>query len=78
MTNIDLYRKALAGTLKLSDAELCRLETQEKGCWDSFSQMNLIAALEEAFSIECDLDDMADFISYRAGLDILRRHSVEL
>lgn len=78
MTNLERYRKVLAETLKLSDEELSSLEDSEKGCWDSFSQMNLIAALEEEFSLECSLDDMADFISYRAGLDILRRHSVEL
>lgn len=78
MTNLERYRKALADTLKLSDAELTALETQEKGCWDSFSQMNLIAALEGAFSLECDLDDMADFVSYAAGLEILRRHGVEV
>lgn len=78
MTNLERYRKVLADSLKLSEAELAALEDSEKGCWDSFSQMNLIAALEEEFSLECSLDDMADFISYRAGLDILRRHSVEL
>lgn len=78
MTNQERYRKVLADTLKLTEAELTNLETQEKGFWDSFSQMNLIVALEKAFSIECDLDDMADFVSYRAGIEILQRHGVEL
>ena len=78
MTKLERYRKVLADSLKLTEAELSALEDSEKGCWDSFSQMNLIAALEEEFSLECSLDDMADFISYQAGLEILNRHGIEL
>lgn len=78
MTDLQRYRDVLVNTLKLTNAELLKLERKETDCWDSFSQMNLIAALEESFSIECELEDMADFTSYQAGIEILRRHGVEL
>ncbi len=77
MTNIEKYNQMMQTTLKLTDAELAALMEQEKGCWDSYSQMGLISQLEAAFGIECDLDDISDFVSYAAGLAILRRHGVE-
>lgn len=77
MSNIEKYNQMMKTTLKLTDAELAALMEQEKGCWDSFSQMGLVSQLEAAFSIECDLDDISDFVSYAAGLAILRRHEVD-
>lgn len=76
MDHLMRYRKMLMETLKLSEEELSLMEAQEVGAWDSFSQMNLIAALEETFSISCTLDDMADFVSVKAGMEILRRHNI--
>ena len=78
MSNLERYRIMLMDTLKLSEQELDELTNQDKGCWDSFSQMNLIAAMEQTFGIECSLDDMADFVSVKSGIEILKRHSVAL
>lgn len=77
MTNLNRYRSVLMDTLKLTEQEVTAIENQPKGCWDSFSQMNLIAAMEQTFSIECTLDDMADFVSYNAGIEILKRHGID-
>lgn len=39
--------------------------------WDSIGHMSLISALEEAFSISIDTDDIIDFSSYKKGKEIL-------
>jgi acyl carrier protein len=45
--------------------------------WDSIGHMALIAALEEAFGISIDIDDVVDFSSYAKGRDILQKYGVQ-
>jgi len=46
--------------------------------WDSVGHMGMIAALEEAFGIMMETDDIIDFSSYSKGIDILAKYSVSL
>lgn len=46
--------------------------------WDSIGHMSLIAALEEAFSIAMETDDIVEFSSYRKGMEIMRKYGVEI
>lgn len=39
--------------------------------WDSVGHMSMVAALEEAFGIMMETDDIIDFSSYAKGLDML-------
>lgn len=46
--------------------------------WDSIGHMSLVAALEEAFDIMMDTDDIIDFSSYKKGMEILsEKYGVE-
>ena len=40
--------------------------------------MTLMAALEDAFDIMLDTDDIIDFSSFQKGKEILKKYEVEL
>tara|TARA_X000000950_G_C13854398_1_gene635958 strand:+ start:1580 stop:1819 length:240 start_codon:yes stop_codon:yes gene_type:complete len=44
--------------------------------WDSVGHMALMAALEEAFDIVLDIDDIIEFGSYTLGMEILKKYDV--
>lgn len=44
--------------------------------WDSVGHMGMIAALEEAFNIMMDTDDIIEFSSYTVGIEKLRKYEV--
>ena len=46
--------------------------------WDSVGHMTLMAAIEDAFDIMLDTDDIVDFSSYEKGKEILKKYDVEL
>ena len=79
MSNIETYNTAFKDTLEVDDAMLgADLVYQSVENWDSVGHMQLIAALEDAFDIMLDTDDIIDFNSYEAGKAILSRCDVEL
>ena len=54
------------------------LEYQGIPEWDSVGHMGLVAALEDAFDIMMDTDDIIDFSSYNKGIEILStKYNVE-
>ena len=44
--------------------------------WDSVGHMSMIAAIEDAFAIMMETDDIIDFGSYTKGMDILAKYGV--
>lgn len=46
--------------------------------WDSVGHMGLIAALEEAFGIMLDTDDIIDLSSFEKGQEILKKYNIEM
>ena len=40
--------------------------------------MTLISALEEKYQISFDTDDIVDFSSFKKGIEILKKYSVEI
>lgn len=46
--------------------------------WDSVGHMSLIAALEDAFDIVMDTEDIIEFSSYTVGIEKLRKYGVEI
>jgi acyl carrier protein len=44
--------------------------------WDSIGHMGMVAALEDAFDIMLETDDIIDFGSYLKGIDILAKYEV--
>jgi len=44
--------------------------------WDSVGHMAMIAALEDAFEIMLETDDIIDFSSYTKGMEILSKYGI--
>lgn len=78
MANVEKYDRAFTETLGVEEASLEALQYQGVQTWDSVGHMSLIAAMEDAFGITLDTDDIIDFSSYEVGKDILRKYHVEL
>lgn len=71
MTNKELYNNAFMEILEVTADQLPGLKYQDVTAWDSVGHMSLMAALEEAFDIMMDTDDIIDFSSYEKGMEIL-------
>ncbi len=71
MSNKEKYIKAFTESLEVSEDQLAGLKYQDIKAWDSVGHMNLIAAIEEAFDIMMDTDDIIDLSSFEKGMEIL-------
>lgn len=78
MTNLEKYNAAFKESLEVSDEQLESLEYQGVGTWDSVGHMSLMAALEDAFDIMLETDDIVDFGSYKKGIEILAKYDVAI
>lgn len=78
MTNTELYIGAFKTVFGLDDEEAIKtLGYQEIVEWDSVGHMELIAAIEDAFEIMMEMDDIVDFSSFDKGLELLKKYDVE-
>ena len=59
--NLSKYENAFKEAFSLKDENLENLKYQSIDNWDSIGHMTLMSALEEAFSITLDTDDILDF-----------------
>lgn len=71
MTNLEKYDQAFMEALEVTEDQLAGLEYQGISSWDSVGHMGLIAAIEDAFDIMMDTDDIIDLSSYEKGKEIL-------
>jgi len=71
MTNLEKYNKAFIDALEIDEGQLEGLEYQAIESWDSVGHMGLVAAIEDAFDIMMDTDDIIDLSSYEKGKEIL-------
>lgn len=78
MTNLEKYTNAFVTALEVSAEEAPALKYGESEQWDSVGHMTLIAALEDAFDIMVDMDDIIDLSSFEKGKEILRKYDVEI
>lgn len=78
MTNLEKYNNAFTETFGIEESVLSDLEYQGIAEWDSVGHMQLINALEEAFDIMMDTDDIIDLSSYEVGKEILAKYEVEI
>ena len=75
MTNLEKYNKAFMDSFEIGEDQLPGLKYQDIEAWDSVGHMGLVAALEDAFDIMMDTDDIIDFSSYEKGKEILSNHT---
>lgn len=78
MSNREKYNLAFTETFMVEAKDLLDLKYQDIGGWDSVGHMVLMTALEEAFGIEMDIDDIIGFSSYEVGQSILAKYNVEI
>lgn len=76
--SISKYENVFINTFEISKEQLPNLKYQDIESWDSVGHMILITALEEAFSIMLEPDDIVDFSSFDEGKTILKKYGVEL
>ena len=76
MSNKSQYDNIFIEMLAIDKGQLQGLEYNSIPQWDSVGHMTLMAALEEAFSIMMDMEEIIDFSSYEKGIEILNKHNV--
>ncbi|MBO5614740.1 MAG: acyl carrier protein [Prevotella sp.] len=74
MTNKEKYNQAFIETLNITEDQLTGLKYQAVELWDSVGHMSLVAALEDAFDIMMETDDIIDLSSYEKGMEILSKN----
>ena len=77
MNNKEKYDAAFMEIFNVDSSELgtdFTAETVEK--WDSITQMALINKMEDNFMIMFEIEDIVEFVSYDAGIEILKKYSI--
>ncbi len=76
MTNPEKYVDAFVTALEVSTQEAPALVYGQSKAWDSVGHMALVAALEDAFDIMLEMDDIIDLSSFEKGKEILRKSPI--
>jgi len=77
MTNLEKYNKVFLDCFSVSEEQLDEnFVYQCVPAWDSVGHMGMIAALEDAFDIMMDMEDIVDFESYTVGIEKLKKYDV--
>ena len=76
MDNNGKYIQAFIDSFSVTADEASALEYQSIAAWDSVGHMSLIAALEDAFDIMMDTDDIIDLSSFEKGKEILAKYEI--
>ena len=61
------YIKIFTDAFLISESEATTLKYQGIEGWDSVGHMSLMAALEDIFEVELDIDDIIAFSSFEAS-----------
>jgi len=77
MSNVEKYNNAFTEVFGIDESKLAGLIYQSMPEWDSVGHMSLIAALEDAFDIMMETDDIIDLSSYEKGKEILAKYDIE-
>lgn len=78
MTNLEKYRKAFVDGIGVSGDIVDTLTFQAVEQWDSVGHMSLIAALEDAFDIVFETEDIIGLSSFEKGKEILAKYGVTI
>ena len=78
MTNKEKYVNCFVEALEVEPSEVEELQYQGVISWDSVGHMSLIAAIEDAFEITMDTDDIVDLSSYKKGIELLKKYQIEI
>ena len=70
-------KEVFVSALEIPLAEVETAEFKVTREWDSVGHVNLINAIEEAFDISLEPDDILDFRSFSVGLGIIEKYCVD-
>jgi len=79
MTNLEKYNAVFVETFAVEADKLnddFSVETVDN--WDSVLQLSLVTAVEDAFDVMFEPEDIMDFKSYGIGKEILAKYQVEV
>ncbi|MBP0600708.1 acyl carrier protein [Herbaspirillum sp. LeCh32-8] len=79
MTNRETYDKVFIDCFAVAQDQLNeKFVYQCVTAWDSVGHMGMIAALEDAFGIMMETEDIIEFGSYTIGIEKLKKYGVEV
>lgn len=78
MTNLETYTQIFTEAFGISAQQTQGLKYQDVQEWDSVGHMGLVAALENAFDIMMDTEDIIDLSSFEKGKEIMAKYDVEI
>ena len=70
-------KEVFVSALELPVSEVEAAEFKVTRQWDSVGHVNLMNAIEEAFDISLEPDDILDFRSFKVGIEILKKYDLE-
>lgn len=77
MTNLEKYKNAFVEGLEIDAEGVEDLVFEGIPEWDSVGHMGLVSALEEAFDIMLETDDIIELNSYKKGIETLKKYGIE-
>ena len=78
MSNKEKYIEAFVESLDVRKDQVPGLEYQSVPSWDSVGHMGLVAAIEDAFDIQFETDDIVEFNSFKKGIELLKKYDIEI
>lgn len=79
MTNKQKYDQAFMTSFSIDESQLGEsLAYNQLPAWDSIGHMALIAALEDAFGISMETDDIMNFSSYTKGMELMAKYGIKI
>ena len=78
MANLEKYNQIFAEVFSVKESQLGdEFDNQHVDGWDSVRQLSLTTAMEDAFDIMLDAEDIIEFNSYEKGKAILAKYEIE-
>ena len=79
MSNKEKYQNIFIKSLSIDNKKFNeKIKYNEIEEWDSIGHMTLVAALEEEYKITLETDDIIDFSSFKKGMEILKKYSIDI
>ena len=76
--NIEKYNQAFIETFGIANVEdLYGYTFKESPNWDSVGHMMLCAAIEDAFGVQLEGEDILSITSYKGGQKVLFKYGIE-
>jgi acyl carrier protein len=76
MTNLEKYDTVFTNVFGVANENIPDMQFNTWVEWDSVAHMQLVAAIEDAYNIMLEMDDIVEFVSYKKGKEILSKYSI--